>query len=56
MSLPIIFGALAVLIVGVLAASLRARGGSTGAGRQSVVIMVVLVAVVALVLFYAFGR
>ena len=56
MSVPIIIGILAVVIVVVLATTIRGRGTPTASGRQSGLIVVVLVVVAGLVLYYALGR
>jgi len=55
MTIPIILGVLALLIVVVLATTMRGRG-TTNAGRQSGVIVLALVVGAGLVLYYVFGR
>lgn len=52
MSVPVIIGLVAVLLIVVLGFSMRGRAGTSGAGRQSAVIVILLVAAAALVLFY----
>ncbi|MBV9881265.1 MAG: hypothetical protein JO180_12250 [Gemmatirosa sp.] len=56
MTLPLIIGALAVLLVLVLAGSLRGRQSTGPVGRQTALIVLVLVVVAALVLYVVFLR
>ena len=57
MSVPIIGGVIAVLIIVLLATTARGgRGTPTAAGRQTGVIVLALVVVAGLVLYAVFGR
>jgi len=56
MTIPIILGLVAVLLVVVLATTMRGRGTPTAAGRQSGLIVIVLLVGAGLVLYYVFGR
>ena len=56
MSLPIIVGALALLLILVVAGGLRLRNAQTPAGAQTIWMVVLFIGVAAILLFLVLGR